>query len=183
MLFQTATWQEYLVNKESPNLPDNVKAPVFTYLKFFSNSPRAVAGEKAVPRNVFSPTEGIHEAMANKLIDELGSDHHVAVKVDKQRRVAEQVSQIHMTGHPPLPATPSIGGEGVRRQLFPPMPQHNGMDEQAAVSLMESHESVLQLVRNLAGAKKVDVAERFQDAGLTQFSHRYYPPKEVFQFI
>ena len=74
--------------------------------------------------------------MVNRVIDELGSDHHVAVEVDKQRRVAVQVSQIQMRGHPPLPPVSMTVSDGVRRQLFPPMPPHNGMDEQAAVSFL-----------------------------------------------
>ena len=41
----------------------------------------------------------------------------------------------------------------------------------------------MQLVRKLAGAKKVDVAERLQDAGLNQLSHKYYPQTEILQPI
>ena len=52
--------------------------------------------------------------MVNRVIDELGSDHHVAVEVDKQRRAAEQVSQMHVTGQPLVPAASSFGGEDVR---------------------------------------------------------------------
>ena len=102
----------------------------------------------------------------DRLIDESGSDHYALVGITTQRRVAEQVSQIQNKGHPLLPTIASTCGYCSRRQLFAPMPPHKGMDEQAALTLMGSHESALEIVRNLGGARKVDVAERLQDAGL-----------------
>ena len=84
-----------------------------------------------------------------------------------------------MIGLIPLPPTPSNGGDGVRRYLFPPATAHKGMDETASVSLMGKHESAFQLEKNFAGGKKVDVAEKFQCAVMTLLSHHYYPPEDV----
>ena len=63
----------------------------------------------------------------------LGSDHHVAVEMARQRRMADEVSQIQLTSTLVVPVALSTGGQELRRQLFPPVPPHHGMDEQAAV--------------------------------------------------
>ena len=118
--FQTATWEEYLADKEG-QVADNVKVPVLTYLNSLGSSPRAVAGLKSAPRNAQSPPEGIQEAMVNRVIDELGSDHHAAVELARHSRAVQEVSQIQLTATPLVPATPSIGGPELRRQLFPPI--------------------------------------------------------------
>ena len=57
--FQTATWEEYLADKEGPNPPDNVTAPVLTYLNSLGDSPRVFAGLKSAPRNASASSEGI----------------------------------------------------------------------------------------------------------------------------